>query len=110
MDHVRTLRDARLAAGLTQAELAERAGTSQTAVSAYENGARSPSLETFDRLLAATGNRLAAAPRSRPLRTPSRRDHERAARTLLDVLELAEKLPTRHEPALRYPRLRSRPA
>ncbi|MFV9671821.1 MAG: helix-turn-helix domain-containing protein [Acidimicrobiia bacterium] len=49
------IRMARRKAGLTQAVLAERAGTSQAAVSAYESGRRSPSVDTLSRLLAAAG-------------------------------------------------------
>jgi predicted nucleotidyltransferase len=36
--------------GITQSELAERAGTSQSAVAAYESGTRTPSAETLRRL------------------------------------------------------------
>lgn len=50
--------DARLRAGLSQRELAERAGTSQSAVARIEAGAVSPSLETVRRLLAACGFEL----------------------------------------------------
>ncbi len=46
---------ARRQAGLTQTDLAERAGTSQAAVSAYESGRRSPSVDTLCRILAAAG-------------------------------------------------------
>jgi uncharacterized protein len=52
------LRRARLAAGLSQAELARRAGTSQPAVARYESGTASPSVRTLERLLHATGLRL----------------------------------------------------
>ena len=45
------LRDARRSAALTQADLARRASTAQSAVAAYETGARTPNLETFRRLL-----------------------------------------------------------
>jgi uncharacterized protein len=54
----RLLREARELAGLTQAELAARAGTSQPAVSRYEAGTASPAVETLERLLAASGARL----------------------------------------------------
>ena len=47
--------DARLRAGLSQRELAERAGTSQSAVARIEAGAVSPSLETVRRLVSACG-------------------------------------------------------
>ncbi len=50
---------ARAAAGLTQAELARRAGTSQPAIARYERGASSPSVVTLERILAAAGQRLA---------------------------------------------------
>lgn len=65
MNVARLIRDARRRAGLTQAEVARRAGTSQPTVAAYEAGSRSPSVDTLERLLAATGHRLEAraAPR-----------------------------------------------
>jgi transcriptional regulator with XRE-family HTH domain len=53
----------RRAAGLSQDELARRAGTSRTAVSAYEHGRRSPSLDTVERLVASAGYELDARPR-----------------------------------------------
>lgn len=46
------IRMARRKAGLSQTELA---GTSQAAVSTYESGKRSPSVETLCRILAAAG-------------------------------------------------------
>lgn len=49
------IRMARRQGGLTQTELAERAGTSQAAVSAYESGRRSPSVDTLCRILTAAG-------------------------------------------------------
>jgi predicted nucleotidyltransferase/DNA-binding XRE family transcriptional regulator len=52
------LRESRLAAGLTQADLAERALTSQPAVAAYESGRRTPVLSTLARLLAACGREI----------------------------------------------------
>lgn len=46
---------ARLKAGLSQRELAERAGVPATMVSAYERGKRQPTLPTLLRLLKAAG-------------------------------------------------------
>lgn len=74
MNAATLIRISREAAGLSQDALAARAGTSQPAVSRYESGASSPSVETLDRLLAAMGARLelraAAAPRRLDVRTP----------------------------------------
>lgn len=109
MDTPLLLADARARAGLTQAELARRSATSQAAVSAYENGRKVPSLPTLERLLAATGHRLALEREHSPAQRPSAARHRRTARGLSEVLALAEALPTRHEAQLRYPRL-TRPA
>ncbi len=76
---------ARRSAGLTQVELAKRAMTSQAAVSAYESGRRSPSVETLCRILDAAGFEV----RMR-LVEPDRHDTTRAiAETLLPAEELA---------------------
>ena len=107
MDTGITLREARRRGGLTQADLAARAGTSQATISAYENGHKQPSVETLVRLLAATGARLSVEHDRQPVLRPSPAQEARAGRTLLDVIALAEELPTRHEPELRFPRLRA---
>ena len=60
------LRQAREDAGLTQGQLARRAGTSQAAISAYESGARSPAVSTLERLLAACGMRARLELERRP--------------------------------------------
>lgn len=52
----------REAAGLSKADLARRAGTSRTTLSAYEHGRVSPTLETAERILAAAGYRLTTTP------------------------------------------------
>jgi transcriptional regulator with XRE-family HTH domain len=49
---------ARIRASLSQTELARLARTSQAAISAYESGAKVPSLETLERILAAAGFEL----------------------------------------------------
>jgi transcriptional regulator with XRE-family HTH domain len=51
MEMARLIKDARHAAGLTQSQLARRAGTTQPAVAAYESGARMPTVITLERLL-----------------------------------------------------------
>jgi transcriptional regulator with XRE-family HTH domain len=53
MEIATVIRGARRDAGITQVELATRAGTAQPAVAAYESGARTPNLTTLTRLLGA---------------------------------------------------------
>src|SRR5438876_686195 len=101
------LRRARRRARLTQTELADRAATSQATVSAYESGRKQPTVDTFGRLLAASGARLAVEPSRRTVRRPSAPEVAKAGRTLAEVIELAEALPRRRGQRLRYPRLGS---
>ena len=56
------LERARQDSGLTQDEVARRAGTSRPTLSAYEHGRKSPTLETAGRVLGATGHEFAAVP------------------------------------------------
>jgi transcriptional regulator with XRE-family HTH domain len=67
------LERARASAGLTQDELARRAGTSRTTLSAYENGRKSPMVATFARLLSEAGYELTAEPRIAFTRQPAAR-------------------------------------
>ena len=60
MDVARTLRDARLAAGMTQRQLAAQAGVPQSTVARIERGQTVPRVDTFDRLLRATDMRVSA--------------------------------------------------
>jgi transcriptional regulator with XRE-family HTH domain len=56
------LEQVRASSGLTQEELARRAGTSRPTLSAYEHGRKSPTVATFARLLSRAGWELAALP------------------------------------------------
>lgn len=58
MDRAYLLEGARRARGLTQVQLAERAGTSQATLSAYERGLKSPTLKVAQRIVAATDHDL----------------------------------------------------
>lgn len=62
----KVLREARLDAGLTQAELAVLAATSQSAIAAYETGAREPPWSVLERLVQASGHLLALEVRPDP--------------------------------------------
>lgn len=104
------IRQARQRAGLTQAELARRAGTSQPVISAYEHRRRDPSIGTLRRLIEAAGARLyvAAVPaKTSDIEPPA--DLDAHARRLLDVLSIADAVP-RHtrSTVLSAPRLVSR--
>lgn len=98
------LREARMHAGLTQRQVAHRAGVSQPVVAAYESGRRQPTLPMLRKLLAASGHTVEIG--LRPSRTLP--DPDRAGRVLVQVLELAERLPRRRRPpALDFPPLRA---
>src|SRR5260370_24742527 len=60
------LRRARVGAGMSQAELAFRAGVAQSVISAYEAGRRQPSLPTLATLIDAAGCGLAVDIRHQP--------------------------------------------
>lgn len=62
------LRRARTGAGLSQAELADRAGVTQSVISAYESGHRQPALPTLTALIEAAGYELAIGVRPQPRR------------------------------------------
>jgi ribosome-binding protein aMBF1 (putative translation factor) len=50
--------DARVTAGLTQEQLAQRMNTTQSVIARLESGRTRPSTQTLERLAAATGTRL----------------------------------------------------
>ncbi len=106
MTPARVIRDVRRRRGLTQDQLARRAGTSQPVISAYEHGRRDPGYETLRKLVEAAGEQLrvdAVAPVSD---LPPPVDLAEHARRLLDVLSLADAIPVRRlDPILRAPRL-----
>ncbi len=90
------IRHARASAGLSQAELSDRASTSQPALARYETGAALPTLPTLERLLSACGRHLeiravratASSPASTSIRGqlgPRARELRRHRRSLLDA-------------------------
>jgi transcriptional regulator with XRE-family HTH domain len=68
------IREARLRAGLTQHQLAERAGTRQSAIARWESGRTRPPVETVAQLVRACGLELAV----------SLRDGDPAERSLIE--------------------------
>jgi predicted nucleotidyltransferase/DNA-binding XRE family transcriptional regulator len=62
------LRQARKRAGLPQAELAARAGVTQSVISAYESGHRQPSIPALAALVDAAGYELVMGLRKQPRR------------------------------------------
>ena len=101
------LKEVRRRAGLTQTELARRAGTSQPVISAYEHGRRDPGYATLRRFVEAAGERLhlSAAP-TRGGDLPPPVDLHEHARRLIDVLSLADAIPRRPPRAILHaPRL-----
>lgn len=69
MNIIRQLRDH---AGVTQQELARRAGTSQSTIAAYESGSKSPTLRTLQRLAQALNLELQLGVGSRLTREDQR--------------------------------------
>ena len=75
--------------GLSQAELARRAGIPRSVLNVYARGRREPGADALVRLAAAAGFDLELKRRKPPI------DPERAAKILVQVLDLAEALPFR---------------
>jgi transcriptional regulator with XRE-family HTH domain len=81
-----TIRERRLANGLTQAQLALRAGSTQAALSRLERGELSPTFETVERLLEVMGERADLVVNRLPA------DYDRARLAALRAREPAERL------------------
>jgi len=88
--------------GLSQAELARRAGIPRSVLNVYLRGRREPGTDALLRLVGAGGLNLQLAQRTPPV------DPERAGRILVQVLELAEALPFRPRAENDYPPLAER--
>jgi transcriptional regulator with XRE-family HTH domain len=94
MDAARLLERVRVSSGLTQEELARRAGTSRPTLSAYEHGRKSPTVATFARILAQAGWDLAALPHVSFTRQTSARGKPTWVPDRLPRLDLARALAT----------------
>jgi transcriptional regulator with XRE-family HTH domain len=90
--------------GLSQAELARRAGLDRSVISAYAHGRRQPSVAVLGRIANGAGLRLELVPAADELSV------EHAGKVLSQVLDLAGLLPYRPSRRLEFPpliRLRS---
>ncbi|HET9197528.1 MAG TPA: helix-turn-helix transcriptional regulator [Solirubrobacterales bacterium] len=88
--------------GLTQAELARRAGLPRSVLNAYLRGTREPGTDALLRIAGAAGVRLEVEQRRPPV------DPHRASFILNQVLGLAEALPYRPRAKMAYPPLKDR--
>jgi transcriptional regulator with XRE-family HTH domain len=102
VDAARLIRTARRRAGLTLRELAQRASTSHSTLAAYEQGRKTPNVDTLDRILTACGFRIDVTLTPRPTEVAA--DPAARGRELVDVLDLAEMFPARHARTLTAPR------
>jgi len=93
------IRQIRGESGLSQAELARRAGLTRSVVNAYERGSRQPGVEALARIAVAAGLEIKVG------RPAGQLQLARAGRILEQVLDLAELLPQRRRGALTYPSL-----
>lgn len=83
------IRERRTAHGLTQAQLALRAGSTQAAISRLERGELSPTFETVSRLLFVMGEHLDVIARREPVDLDRTHLTNLRARTPAERLELA---------------------
>ena len=88
--------------GLSQAELARRAGLPRSVLNAYLRGHREPGADALLRIVSAGGRKVGIEERKPPV------DPERAGRILIQVLGLAEALPYRPRAEMLYPPLKDR--
>jgi transcriptional regulator with XRE-family HTH domain len=65
-DPAKLLRQTRKAAGVSQRELARRAGTAQSAISRIEMGGQSPTVDYLNHLLACLGHQLQLTAKAQP--------------------------------------------
>lgn len=94
--------DALARSGLSQAELARRAGIPRSVLNVYLRGHREPGAEALARIVAAAGCELRLSERRPPV------DPDRAEKILVQVLGLAGALPYRPRAEIDTPSLAAR--
>ena len=99
MDAATLIRRVRTEQQLSLRDLAAKAGTSHSALAAYEAGRKVPTVDTLDRIVRAAGFELTAqlAP------AVGGPDPAARGRELIEVLELAAMFPARVSPTLDAP-------
>jgi transcriptional regulator with XRE-family HTH domain len=85
--------------GISQAELARRSGLTASVLSAYLHGRRQPSVSALARIARAAGLELEISPLADEAAL------ERAGRVLIDVIGLADSMPSKPRGELKYPPL-----
>jgi transcriptional regulator with XRE-family HTH domain len=93
------IKQIRSTSDLSQSELARRAGIQSSVLSAYEHGRRQPSVAALVRIAAAGGLELQISPLS------DADALERSGKILIQVIELADLMPSKPRGELRYPPL-----
>jgi transcriptional regulator with XRE-family HTH domain len=89
----------RTLSGLSQAELARRAGLDRSVLNAYAHGRRQPSVAALGRIARGAGLELELSPVANDIGA------EHAGMVLSDVLDLACRMPFKGRGALEYPPL-----
>jgi transcriptional regulator with XRE-family HTH domain len=96
------IHDIQRRSGLSQAELARRAGIPRSVLNVYLRGRREPGTDALLKLATAGGLDIQLGERKPPV------DPQRAGRVLVQVLELAEALPFRPRAENEYPPIAER--
>lgn len=89
----------RTTSGLSQAELARRSGLPASVLSAYERGRRQPSVAALARIARAAGLELEISPLA------DADALRRSGEILIQVLDLADRMPSKPRGELLYPPL-----
>lgn len=105
MTGAQLIRESRRAAGLSQAELAVRAGTSQPTLSHYESGTRQPHADTLRRIVRATGADLQLVRTGERVVEPTATELRRRGEILSALLEAVDAFPLADPGPMRAPRL-----
>jgi len=105
MTSAQLIAEARSAAGLTQAALAERSGTSQPTLSQYEAGVREPRAATLRRIVRAAGADLELVVTGDAVVEPTPSELRHRGAILVALLDAVDAFPLTDPGPMRAPRL-----